>query len=301
MFLDARRTEYLSLHRIIPLAYAPYLGAEAFRVYVLYVALAGSEGHADVSEGDICRFLGIDPETLEQAHDVLESYRLIQLHRESVGSPEFLCTLLPPPPLPEQESTDLASRALPVDAGAVLPKPAPPRRKRQGSRLTAAKLIAKFYRGIHRPRIDRDEREMAKSEIEDLRTRYTLEQIDFAIEWTLENQDLLVQPVESFAIIRETIDQALAAQEQSMVEQTQAKLESTIAEESFRKQQRLVEAFRKTLTPEQLEAIHQKALARIESDPSIVKDLVTESFIRITEDAIILEEYMGESFEPPPA
>ena len=142
MFLDARRTEYVFVHRSIPLIYAPYLGAEAVRVYLLYVALAGSEGHAEVSEGDILRFLGIDSQTLEAAHSVLESYRLIQVHKGTVGPADFVCTLLPPPPLPEHQLEDFATRALPVDTEAVLPKPAAPRRRTaQRGGLTPAKLV----------------------------------------------------------------------------------------------------------------------------------------------------------------
>lgn len=298
MFLDARRSEYLSIHRMIPLIYAPYLDAEAFRIYVLYAAIAGSEGHAEVSEGDICRFLGLEPDTLEQAHETLQSYGLIQLKAESAGDSGFMCTLLPPPPLSEEYIEDLGQRALPVDAGAVLPKPAVAKRLRKAAGVTPAKLISKFYRGINRPKIESDEREMAKAEVSDLRANYTLEQIDEAIQWTLANQDILLQPVESFAIIRDTIDQALAAQAHSETTLMQAQAEASVEEEAFRKQQQTLHEFRKTLSEEQLREIRQLALAEIDANETLVRELVTESFIRATEDAVILGGYMSDSFEP---
>ncbi len=298
MFLDARRSEYVSIHRSIPLIYAPYLGAHASQVYVLYVALAGSEGHAEVSEGDICRFLGIDQQSLEQAHTTLESYNLIQLKRESVSTDGFICRLLPPPPLPEHHSEDFESRSLPVETGAVLPKPTSPKRATKRSGPTPARLISKFYRGIHQPKIDSAEREMAKAEVADLRTTYSLEDIDFAIQWTLDHRELLVQPVESFAIIRDTIDQALASREQAETERVHSQVDTLVEEDHRRKQQEMLQKFRETLSGEQLKEIRQTALAQIEEDDSIVQELVTESFIRIKEDAIILEEYMKDSFEP---
>ena len=81
------------------------------------------------------------------------------------------------------------------------------------------------------------------------------------------------------------------------MEEARNQVEELTEKEQLRQQQEMIQAFRETLTPEQRKEIRQKALAQIAEDGSIVQELVTESFIRIREDAIILAEYMKDSFE----
>ncbi|MBD3183218.1 hypothetical protein GF312_13060, partial [Candidatus Poribacteria bacterium] len=214
--VDRRKHSFVVLDKSIPLAYAPYIGANATCLYLLYASLA-DQGNVSVDQDDVKEFLSFDAETLESCNQTLEEYGLLKMeNREHNGKIHSYCYVLQPPPLPQTLYTELRKKPLAKYAENVLDfvpaeKPTKKRRTRR-SLITPTKLINKLYKSIGVGKVDVFERESGKKHVNDLlEAGYSLEDIDFAIEWGLESA---IDEIEDFSSIKNIIERAIAAREE---------------------------------------------------------------------------------------
>ncbi|MFC1714948.1 hypothetical protein ACFL6S_14870 [Candidatus Poribacteria bacterium] len=292
--VDRRKCSFMMLSKAIPLAYAPYVGAEAVSLYLLYASLA-DQGNAVIEQDDLKEFLNMDDESLEKCNQVLEEYGLVKLeNQEHNGRIVSNCYVLQPPPLPQTLYQDLRTKTLTGYIEDVLDfAPAESPRKQRRSRqslVTAAKLITKLYQGMGRGKADIFEREAAKNHIGDLlEAGYSLEDMDFAIEWSLENAP---SEVEDFSSIKNLMERATAAREEYMTKRTQQVEEEVKDQEEEQIERKMVDAYRNIMSDGEKKKLRERVMAEILKDERINEEFVTEQYIVVEENKIIRREYL---------
>lgn len=292
--VDKRKCSFLMLDKAIPLAYAPYIGAEAVRLYLLYASLA-DQGNAFIEPEELREFLDMDSESLEKYNQILEEYGLIKLeNHEHNGRIVSNCYVLQPPPLPQTLYSDLRKKPLAKyveDILGYVPTESPPRSKRKRRPLiTATKLINKLYKSMGNGKVDIFERESGKRHISDLVQKgYSLEDIDFTIEWGLESAR---DEIEDFSSIKNLIDRAIAAREEYMAERTQQAEEEVKHQEGEEIERKMVEAYRKMMPDAEKKRLRERVMEEIRRDERINEEFVTEPLIVIKENEIIRKEYL---------
>ena len=296
--VDRRKCSFLILSKAIPLAYAPYIGAEAVSLYLLYASLA-DQGNAVIEPEDVKEFLSIDDGSLEKCNQVLEEYGLIKLEdHEHNGRIVSNCYVLQPPPLPQTLYQDLRKKKLTGYIEDVLDfVPAePPRKQRQRQSLvTAAKLITKLYQGIGKGKADIFEREAGKKHVGALlKNGYSLEDIDFAIEWSLENAG---GEIEDFSSIKDLIERAMTAREEYMAKRTQQAEEEVKGREGEEIERKMVDAYKNMMSDAEKKRMRERVMAEILKDPRINEEFVTEQLIIIKENELIRTEYLPRGAE----
>jgi hypothetical protein len=290
--VDRRKCSFMILSKAIPLAYAPYIGSEAVSLYLLYASLA-DQGNALVEPDDLREFLGMDDESLDKCNQVLEEYGLIKLeNHEHNGRIISNCYVLQPPPLPQTLWQDLRKKTLTGYVEDVLDfVPARSQRRRTRQPLvTSAKLITKLYKGIGRGKADIFERESGKKHITDLvEDGYSLEDIDFVIEWGLENA---AGEIEDFSSVKNLIERAMAAREEYMTKRTQKVEEEVRDQEEEAIERKMVDAYRNMMSESEQKKLRERVMAELLKDEGINEEFVTEPLIVIKENEIIRNEYL---------
>jgi hypothetical protein len=292
--VDRRKSSFLLLDKAIPLAYAPYIGAEAICLYLLYASLA-DQGNASIEPDDLKEFLGMDTESLEKCNQTLEEYGLVKLeNREHNGRIVSNCYVLQPPPLPRTLHLDLRKKALAKyveDILGFMPTESPTQSKRRRRPLiTPSKLITKLYKGIGNGKVDVFERESGKKHISDLVQKgYSLEDIDFTIEWSFENAR---DEIEDFSSIKELMDRAIAAREEYMAKRTQQAEQEVKRQEEGIIERKMVEAYRNMMSDVEKKRLRERVMEEIRQDKRINEEFVTEQLIVIKENEIIRKEYL---------
>ncbi len=297
--VDRRKCSFLILSKAIPLAYAPYIGAEAVSLYLLYASLA-DQGNAVIEPDDLKEFLDMDDESLEKCNQVLEEYGLVKLEKhEHNGRIVSNCYVLQPPPLPQTLYQDLRKKTLTSYIEDVLdfvPAESPRKRRRtRQSLVTAAKLINKLYQGLGQGKADIFEREAGKKHIGDLLEEgYSLEDIDFAIEWSMENA---ISELEDFSSIKNLIERAIAAREEYMTRRTQQAEEEVKDQEEEQIERKMVDAYRNIMSDGEKKNLRERVMVEILKDERINEEFVTEQLIIIKENEIIRKEYLRRGTE----
>jgi len=292
--VDRRKSSFLILDKSIPLAYAPYIGAEAICLYLLYASLA-DQGNASIEPDDLREFLGMDSESLEKCNQTLEEYGLIKLeNREHNGRIVSNCYVLQPPPLPRTLHSDLRKKALAKHVEDILgfvPAESPQRKKRtRRTWITPTRLITNLYKGIGNGKVDIFERESGKRHISDLLQQgYSLEDIDFAIEWSLENAR---DEIEDFSSIKNLIKRAIAAREEYMAKRTRQVEREVKQQEGEEIERKMVEAYRKMMPDSEKKRLRERVMEEIRQDKRINEEFVTEQLVIIKENEIIRKEYL---------
>jgi len=293
--IDKRKCPFLIMDKSIPLAYAPYIGAEAVCLYLIYTALA-DQGRLSIQLDDLKEFLGIDEESLEKYNKILEEHGLIRLEsHEHNGKITSSCYVLQPPPFPRTLYVDLRKKALVKDIiedvlSFVPDKPSSQAKRARSPLITPAKLITKFYSSIGNRKVDIFERESGKKHISDLvKKGYSLEDIDFAIEWCIENAR---DEIEDFASIGNRIDRAVLAREEYITKRSQQAEEEAKHQEKEEIERKMVEAYRKMMPDSERKMLRERVMNMIRQDERINEEFVTEQLIIIKENEIIREEYL---------
>ena len=228
----------------------------------------------------------------------MEEYGLIKLeNHEHNGRIIINCYVLQPPPLPQTLYADLRKKALTKyveDVLSFVPAESPRRSKRKRRPLiTASKLITKLYKGIRSGKVDIFERESGKKHIDGLlQKEYSLEDIDFAIEWSLENAS---DEIEDFSSINNLIDRAITAREEYMAKRTQQVEEEVKQQEGEGIERKMVEAYRKMMPDAEQKRLRDRVMEEFRQDKRINEEFVTEPLIIIKENEIIREEYLRKS------
>lgn len=157
--------------------------------------------------------------------------------------------------------------------------------------LSQEELISHFYDCIGQQKLTSIKRERARECLKQmLNEGFSLEDISFAIEWTIDNSK--EKPYE-FSIIQHTISQAMADKDKVETEKARRKEQEQIAiqekadEDRLEKERAEIEAFKEKMEPEERERLRQKALEEINKMEGIKKDFITEVLIRAKENEIL--------------
>jgi hypothetical protein len=292
--VDRRKRPFLVLDKAIPLAYGPHIGSEAVYLYLIYASIA-DQGNISIDLEDVKEFLGMNTESLEKCNKILEEYGLVKLEdHERDGRIITNCYVLQPPTLPQTLYQDLKKRALAgyiddvIDVGAAQP-PKKSRRRRQPL-ITTAKLVTKFYKGMGKSKTDIFEREAGKKHISDLiEAGYSLEDVDFAIEWAMEKAR---DELEDFSSIKGIIDKAIAEREEHMAKRTQQAEKEVKGQEDEEIESKMVEAYRKIMPESEQKRLRERVMEEIRKNKSIKEEFITEQLIVIMENEIIRKEYL---------
>lgn len=294
--LDKRKFPILIIDKSIPLAYAPYIGADAVCLYLIYLSIS-DQGVSTFNSDEIRDFIDIDSIKLEECNKKLEEYGLIKLEtNEHNGRIINTCYILQPPPIPRTLYAELQNKGLVRDfikdisvQSQTEQKQAPIRRVRT-SLITPNKIITKFYSMMGNGKIDIFEREAGKKHLNDLQKMgYSLDDIDFAVEWGFEHAR---EEIEDFSSIADIIDKAISEREKYIAErQKQAEKEARI-QENEDIERKMIEAYKKMMSDAERKILRERAMEIIKQDKRINPEFVTEQFIIIKENEIIREEYL---------
>jgi len=160
--------------------------------------------------------------------------------------------------------------------------------------LSQSEICTLFYKGIRQEKISKQKRERAEENIKKLLEEgFTLEDIQFAVKWTLENAK---EKPYDFSIINHTIGQAMAEKgkaEKKEIENLERErmLAQKLAEEE--KQEKLLEKvkeYRNNLDDNQRKQLREEALNAIRNTKGIREEFITEILIEAKENEIIAEK-----------
>jgi len=293
--VDRRKCRFIIMDKSVPLAYMPYIGSQAVCVYLIYASLA-DQGNLYIDSDALKEFMSIDDQSLEECNKALEEYGLIKLEsHEHNGKIANFCYVLQPPPFPRTLYVDLRKKSLVKDAIDDILQLTPGESKVQPVRartplITPAKLITKFYSLIGNGKVDIFEREAGKKHIGDLTKRgYSLEDIDFAIEWGFENSR---NEMEDLSSISTLIDRAIRAKEDHLASLSNQAEEQAMVQGNEEIERKMIESYRKMMSDSERKSLRERALDLIKQDKRIKEEFITEQFIIIKENQIIREEYL---------
>ena len=160
--------------------------------------------------------------------------------------------------------------------------------------LSLRDIISGFYKGIGQEKISKTKRERADKSFKELhRDGFSLEDIQFAVEWTLKNSK--EEPYD-FSIITHTIGQAMAAKEKMEREKTE-KLERkriAAAEEAEKerrdREREKIEAYKETLSTEERAKLRERALEEIRKIDGVKEEFIGDILIEVKENEILKAE-----------
>lgn len=292
--IDKRKHRYITIDRSIILAYSPFIGSKALHLYLLYITL-GVDGDMVFSKNDISNFLNISQEEFDEANRTLEEYGLIKIEtRERDGKIVNICNIIETPAVPKTIQMSLRKKALVVglidDMIQASPAQQDVKKKSRRTLITPMKLITKFYSLLGNGDVDIFEREAGKRHINRLMEQgYSLDDIDFAIEWCFEN---VRNELHDLSSLLKFIDRAINERDEYLSkreQQTNIELEAREDDELERK---MIESYKKMMPDNERKALRQRALDMILQDKRINPEFVTEHLIAIKENEIVREEFL---------
>ncbi|MCX6723325.1 MAG: hypothetical protein NT094_04670, partial [Candidatus Staskawiczbacteria bacterium] len=157
--------------------------------------------------------------------------------------------------------------------------------------LSLRDICTLFYKGISQEKISKQKRERAEVNIKKLLEEgFTLEDIQYAIKWTLENAK---EEFYDFSIINHTIGQAMA--EKGKVEKKEIKnlerekmlAQKQVEEDKQEKLLEMVKEYKNNLDNNQRKQLHEEALNAIRNTKGIREEFITEILIEAKENEII--------------
>jgi len=155
-------------------------------------------------------------------------------------------------------------------------------------------LVKKFYSLLNQNKISKQKRERALHQINELiKERFSLKDIDFAIEWTIKNKSNL----HSFGIIAETIGEALSEREKYLkIQQEKERLENEKRERERKQREeeslrRKIQEIKNSLPKEELAKIHQEAEKIVKAQGN-EKKFGQDILVRVKENEIIRNLYL---------
>lgn len=200
----------------------------------------------------------------------------------------------------EKQNADMKIFVRDFIANGKMPIPAdscklPQEKKQDKKSLSGDKIISMFYKGIGQQRITATKREKARGIYKKLRAdNFTPEEIHFAVQWTLENAN--EQPY-AFALIEDTIGQALAAREKAesiqQVEEERQKAvdrerEDTEKEESERDKW---EFYKAELPQKERQELRARATKELTDSGDYASQFMTDILIGIKETEILRRQF----------
>ena len=163
--------------------------------------------------------------------------------------------------------------------------------------LSPRAIISGFYNKIGQTKTSKEKRERAEIDFKELqKDGFGPEDIQFAIEWTVENAK---EDLYDFSIIKHTLGQALAAKkkmETEKVRQLEEEKKALINQKEEQKQveeQKKIEALKGALDPEDRAELRQMALKEIKSMEGIRETFISDILISAKENEILRSKIAG--------
>ena len=160
--------------------------------------------------------------------------------------------------------------------------------------LSPRDIISGFYKGIGQEKISKTKRERAEKSFKELqRDGFSLEDIQFAVEWILKNSK--EEPYD-FSIITHTIGQAMAAKEKVEREKTERlereriALEEEAEKERQDREREKIEAYKETLSADEREKLRERALEEIRKIDGVKEEFIGDILIEVKENEILKAE-----------
>ena len=157
--------------------------------------------------------------------------------------------------------------------------------------LSPDKIITFFYRGIGQKRISKTKRERAKICIKELtKDGFSVETIQFAVEWTLENAK---KDLYDFSIIKHTVGQAMATKKKAEAETAKKREKERIAaqeraeEEARERETAKIKAYKKNLDTDERVQLRKKAEDEIRNSGQYRAEFITDYLIAAKENELI--------------
>ena len=169
----------------------------------------------------------------------------------------------------------------------------PPLKDRQDLKdsLSQEEIISHFYDCIGQKNITKKKREGANRCLEELMSEgYSLEDIRFAMEWTVRNS---TKKLYDFSIIEHTISQAMAEKEKIEQEEAQraerdkAQQEKEAEEEKLILESEKIEKYKKSLSKEDRKQLRDRAVEEIKKMEGVKEEFVTEHLISAKENELL--------------
>ena len=160
--------------------------------------------------------------------------------------------------------------------------------------LSPRDIISGFYKGIGQEKISKTKRERADKSFKELRNDgFSLEDIQFAVEWTLKNSK--EEPYD-FSMITHTIGQAMAvkkkaeSEEAKRVEAEKVAAQAREEEELREKEAAKIEAHKEGLSAEERAKLRESAEAEIRDSGQFKEDFITDFLIEAKENEIVRKQ-----------
>ncbi len=160
--------------------------------------------------------------------------------------------------------------------------------------LSLRDIISSFYRGIGQKKVTKTKREGAEKCIKELlKEEFNLEDIRFAVQWTLNNSK---RDIYDFSIITHTIGQAMGHREKLEKEEARRLEEERMAFEKQKEEKRNEDAlvrlrkYKEKLSEEKRAELRKRAVDEIKKMEGIKKEFVTEILIEAEENKILKSE-----------
>ena len=157
--------------------------------------------------------------------------------------------------------------------------------------LSLRAIIFDFYKGIGQNRIAAQKGERAEKNLKELlKDGFSLEDIKFAVEWTLANTK---EELYDFSIIKHTIGQAMAAKETVKAATTRKLQKEKIeaqeqANEKKREEEKAqIDSYKETLSSEERARLRERAEAEIRESGQYKAEFITEHLIEAKESELI--------------
>ena len=157
--------------------------------------------------------------------------------------------------------------------------------------LSVDKIVSMFYKGIGQKRISKQKRERGNRLLKKLRKEgFRLEDIAFAVEWTLENAK---QEPYDISIIEHTIGQAAAAREKTesqrrVIEESDKAAEEERADRDREEKEREeMESYKSELDTADREALREEAEAELVASGEYKPQFISDLLIGIKENEIL--------------
>jgi len=160
--------------------------------------------------------------------------------------------------------------------------------------LSPRAIITGFYKRTGHARITKHKRERAEKNFKELlKDGFSPEDIEFAVEWTLENAK---EELYDFSIIKHTIGQAMAAKEEDEERKARKREEERMAAERQAEEHRREEEkarigiYKGGLSPEQRAELRNRAAAEIRNSGQFKEEFITDYLIEAKENELIRKQ-----------
>ena len=161
-------------------------------------------------------------------------------------------------------------------------------------KLSPSEIASDFYKGIGQTKISKNKKEKAEKDIDELlNDNFSIEEVIFAVEWTLKNS---TEKIYDFSIIKHTIGQA-TAEKKKIDEQKAKKLEmERMASEKQKEEERearelaKIKAYKEAMNPKDRADLRKKAETEIRDSGKYREEFITDILIESKENELIGKE-----------